>query len=196
MTARRAKRGKADPKLSGPWPVSVEQTAYRTGYMHAVALRDTIGTPSAPIVDLAGLMRRMGWARSPIVALNGRPASPLLDAVVDYGAEGAPVVASHLRERESSERFRLARSLFMQHQSNVGERRLVTESHTWDQRASRAFAAELLAPAEALSTRIRSTHVLGHDVERLAGEFNVSPLVIEHQIDNHDIATVKRLTVQ
>ena len=186
-----AKSRGAEKALSGPWPVAKAQTAHETGYIHAATLREGTRCGSAPLKDLGGLMRRMGWADAPVLAMNSNPASPLVDAVVDFGRDGTPVIASHLEERASSQRFLLARSLFMRNQSKARERRLVTESHTWDQRASRAFAAELLAPADALSQRIRSSSVTATDVEALAAEFNVSSRVILHQIDNHGIAAVE-----
>ena len=189
--AQRATCGRSKAGLSGPWPVTKEQTAHQTGYGHAASIRDGIGIPCAPLHDLSGIMRRVGWADTPIMTTRDAPASSLVDAVLDYGRDGAPVVASHRDERPSSERFLLARSLFMWNQSNAGQRRLVTESHTWDQRASRAFAAELLAPAEALSARIGSSLVTSAEIEGLAEEFNVGTKVIMHQIDNHAIATLE-----
>ena len=58
------------------------------------------------------------------------------------------------------------------------------------QRAARAFAAELLAPAAALERRV-SGWVNDHDVEQLADEFLVSPQVICHQVENHGLGYVQ-----
>ena len=76
--------------------------------------------------------------------------------------------------------------------SGTSTRRLVTSSHTWTQRASRAFAAELLAPAGALRQRIHGDRVSGREVARLAEEFLVDNELIERQIENHTIAAVDR----
>ena len=191
--AQRARCGGANAMLSGPWLVTMEQTAHQTGYVHAEILRGRTGIPCAPMADLPGFMCRMGWADSPIVAMNLSPGSPLLDAVVDYGQDGTPVVASHRSGPGSYERLLLARSLFMKNRSATGQRRLVTESHTWDQRASRAFAAEFLAPARALSGRIGSSFVSGGEVEALAEEFDVDSRVIRRQIANHRLAAVDQV---
>lgn len=59
----------------------------------------------------------------------------------------------------------------------------------WSQRASRAFAAELLAPAEELAARATG-RVTYDQVAELASEFQVSQMVIEHQLTNHRIASV------
>ena len=63
---------------------------------------------------------------------------------------------------------------------------LLTRAYTWDQRASRAFAAELLAPEAALRQEVHDG-VPHARVEELAKKFHVSPWVIEHQIENHRI---------
>ena len=68
-------------------------------------------------------------------------------------------------------------------------RRLVTPANTWDQQASRAFAAEFLAPASALAKHVAGP-VSFSDVDELGDEYRVSSLVIEHQIDNHQLGYV------
>jgi Zn-dependent peptidase ImmA (M78 family) len=55
---------------------------------------------------------------------------------------------------------------------------------------NRAFAAEFLAPAEALRASISQKLVDPHELEVLADRFRVSPFVIGHQLRNHRIATV------
>ena len=105
------------------------------------------------------------------------------------GDRGAPVVVACQHGDVKPERFRLARSLFFRHFATARERRLVTPAHTWDQRASRAFAAEFLAPAGALAKQVAGP-VSFSDVDELGDEYRVSSLVIEHQIDNHQLGYV------
>lgn len=50
------------------------------------------------------------------------------------------------------------------------------------QAAGRAFAAELLAPVE----EVCSMENDGYDFDAIAEHFGVSPMVIEHQLDNKD----------
>ena len=50
------------------------------------------------------------------------------------------------------------------------------------QAMGRAFAAELLAPAE----EVRSMLMDGYDVPDIAGRFKVSERVVAHQLDNYD----------
>ena len=64
--------------------------------------------------------------------------------------------------------------------------RLLTRANDWQQSASRAFAAELLAPAAALSGRLANACAWDQQGQ-LADEFQVSPMVIAHQIENHGL---------
>jgi hypothetical protein len=66
---------------------------------------------------------------------------------------------------------------------------LLTDALTWEQAATRAFSAELLAPQAALAQRVRA-EVSSDEVQKLAQEFEVSQLLIEHQIENHQLARV------
>ena len=192
VAARRAHRRNTPVHLiSRDWIRGNERTAYATGYDRARALRERSGLDTDPLPDLAGLLRRFGWADAPMVSTETAP-STRVHAVVDYGRKQVPVVAAHSLRRQTSERFLLARSLFLQLRSPKSERRLVTASHTWDQRASRAFAAELLAPADALRQRIRGEAVSAREVAQYADEFRVNPALIERQLENHALALVDR----
>ena len=71
--------------------------------------------------------------------------------------------------------------------SAVAPRRLLTRGSDWQQAASRAFAAELLAPVAALAKRVAGSS--GWDqTDQLAEEFDVDPRVIAHQLENHGLA--------
>ena len=154
-------------------------------------MRERSGMGTERLPDLAVLMRRLGWADEPMVRTKSAPSTGV-HAVVDYGRDDVPVVAAHPPVRQTSERFLLARSLFLQACSPSSERRLVTASHTWDQRASRAFAAELLVPAAALRQRLRDRAVSTREVAQYADEFLVDPPLIERQLENHALAHVDR----
>ena len=163
-------------------------TAHETGYECARTLRGLLGANGGPVDDMRSIMRALGWAQEPLLTTDSKPTSPL-DAMLDRSASGAPVVVSYQDGGVESERFRLARSLFFCHFTAASGRRLVTAAHTWEQRASRAFAAEFLAPACALAKHIRGP-VSFSDVDELGNEYRVSPLVIEHQIDNHRLGSL------
>jgi len=90
--------------------------------------------------------------------------------------------------RLSSQRFTLARALYHQVTLKTPVSRLVTHARTWDQRASRAFAAELLAPSHLLREQLVGVRSLSaEDLADLAANFNVSEFVIRDQLRNHDL---------
>jgi Zn-dependent peptidase ImmA (M78 family) len=67
----------------------------------------------------------------------------------------------------------------------------LTPAHVYRQQIGRSFAAELLAPAEALAMRIRRSSVTAEEIGKYADEFSVAPQVIQHQIENHTLADVE-----
>lgn len=59
---------------------------------------------------------------------------------------------------------------------------------------SRAFAAELLAPASWLRSRVGNAPTVNSDaIDDLAAELCVSPLVVQHQIQNHTVAEIPHM---
>ncbi len=67
---------------------------------------------------------------------------------------------------------------------------LVTAGFAAVQQASRAFAAELLAPAAWLASRVDGGGVDEDRVRELAAELGVSEMVVQHQLANHRLADV------
>jgi hypothetical protein len=93
------------------------------------------------------------------------------------------------KRQPESQRFLIARAVFdfiglNQHKS------LLTAARTTRQSQGRAFAAELLAPAAVLRDRLNSGWATPEQLSDLAAELQVSYYVVEHQIQNHRIATI------
>ena len=166
-------------------------TAYAVGYDRARTLRAQSGIQQGVLPDMHAVAHRLGWADTPEVRTETRPGSPI-HAVVDYGRGDVPYMAFHAASTPPGQRFLLARSLYIEACTDAAERRLVTDSHTWNQRASRAFAAELLAPAETLRQWIGGSIVSDRDIASFADEFVVDAELIERQIENHRLAEVGR----
>jgi Zn-dependent peptidase ImmA (M78 family) len=63
---------------------------------------------------------------------------------------------------------------------------MVTSAHTYRQRIERAFAAELLAPAEGIAELLKSRpdSATQDEIETIARRFGVSSMVIDHQVRN------------
>ena len=170
-------------------PTVLNATAHEAGYECARALRQILPVSNGgAVTDVRNAMQEFGWGQSPLLTTPSKPAS-LIDAMVDRSPSGAAVVVAPADCGFRQERFRLARALFLHHFAATPGRRLVTSAHTWDQRASRAFAAEFLAPAAALAKHVGARISL-RDIDELADEYQVSPLVVEHQIENHRLGSL------
>ncbi len=112
-------------------------------------------------------------------------------ATVGWRGGRDPVVAGPRQSRSDNARFLEARALFHAAFACQSGPRLITESRSWDQQASRAFAAELLAPRDELSGGHDDSEGL-QDTEQfvadLAAEYGVSSKVIRHQFENVGIS--------
>lgn len=100
-----------------------------------------------------------------------------------------PVVVFGQSRPAASTRFTLSRALwhYIWDDSPVF---VVTSAHTHRQRVERAFAAELLAPAEGIAQLLESPPEAAsqEEVEQIAQRFGVSSIVIERQLQNQLIA--------
>jgi Zn-dependent peptidase ImmA (M78 family) len=90
----------------------------------------------------------------------------------------------------ASTRFTLARALWHRIWDD-SPLFVVTAAHTLRQRVERAFAAELLAPAEGIAQLLESPPEAAsqEEVEQIAQRYGVSSMVIEHQLRNHLISS-------
>lgn len=86
----------------------------------------------------------------------------------------------------TQQRFLKARSLGAHLLERERTRFILTRSRTPLQQAARAFAAELLAPAEVIREMLMKLggHADSSAFEAIAGYFVVSPFVIQHQYEN------------
>ncbi|MGH3697539.1 MAG: ImmA/IrrE family metallo-endopeptidase [Pseudonocardiaceae bacterium] len=68
---------------------------------------------------------------------------------------------------------------------------LITTSYTDLQKIERAFAAELLAPAEGIRIKLPlpPSEVVQEDLGSVAEHFGVSPILIERQIENQILSS-------
>lgn len=86
-------------------------------------------------------------------------------------------------------RFAAARAAFIAWTAPEKSSRLITRARTRDQQASRAFAAEMLAPIGYIRRRVGGGHlpVSSYRIEDIADELNVSPNVVQYQARNNRI---------
>ena len=183
----------ADAESGGDWPrvrevVSVEAKGapWTRGYHLARRARS----------ELSAGEGRFEFDRCGGLALRHRhvesePPSPRMHGLV--AAETPSVVTAP--RREPATRFLRARALGDYLDRLEPSAAILTSLATDRQAQNRAFAAEFLAPAEALRTALDSGLDSGNAVEpervdELAHEFGVAGEVIRRQIENHRIARI------
>lgn len=163
------------------------RTAKDQGYIVARHLRKLTGlTPDVPIDDVGELSCRIGGSPLTFETHNHVPSKAVLAAVGWRGGQ-EPVLAGPRASHPNTQRFLEARGLFQAMIGCAHGPRLVTRAHTWDQQAARSFAAELLAPQEALA--VYASPEMAADErsqlqDELADRFNVSTEVIRLQLQN------------
>ena len=176
----------ASPTLPLAWATS----AHQTGYQFARRVRSELMgfSPNDPIDDLHGvLVDRLGWDADPVVV---RKRHTGLEGLVGLSSgSGKPHLVEPGEQTPWRQRFLLARSAFFAGTASLGRGRLLTKAVTRHQRAARAFAAELLAPASALAEAVSGV-VSADEVAVLSEKFGVNPVLIEHQIENHGLGYV------
>lgn len=160
-----------------------ELLPYRAGYARASEVRRHLElSDEQPLGDLDGAIERL--LGEPVQTHELRRGRSGVDAAVQIN--GVVAISAFERQLKSDQRFLLARALhhWLYVAKGVSPQRLLTKGHDWMQASSRAFAAELLAPARALSRRMQGKADWDRHGE-LADEFDVSPMVIAHQIANN-----------
>ena len=91
---------------------------------------------------------------------------------------------------DATRRFAFCRALYEVVRNSEPGPAVVSCSNTIAQKQNRAFAAELLAPAEALRDRLFEWDGGDDEISEVANEFGVSDWVIRHQVQNHHIGAV------
>ena len=111
--------------------------------------------------------------------------------VEDAALLGAAMIRSDtLALRVSSEgdttaRFVAGRALWRGLHESPDKPFLITNAGTWSHKVERAFAAELLAPAEGIRKLIGETQVIDNEtLYSLSTHFTVTPTLIRHQLEN------------
>ena len=153
--------------------------AWLVGQRIARAVRTHLGFSTEPISNarLAGLM---GLKTKNLVEPAGQ--APLAFALT-AGASNRRIV---FRSKwEAGRRFELAR-LIGDNIISAGENKLwpLTRSYTYRQKAQRSFAAEFLAPFDAVDDFLSGEYSDDHQQEA-AEHFSVSPLTIRTLLVNH-----------
>jgi hypothetical protein len=161
------------------------------GYLFARQLRRHFHPNGERLNSFSSLSRALDIPlddlEAAIITIPGLPGS--LDALVATNSLESPGFAIPEHRRDEAVRFAFCRALFEYLTVREGEPLLVTRARSNRQKRNRAFAAELLVPADLLQEAL-PRQVIGEDeTDELAAVFGVSPSVIRHQIENHGLAT-------
>ena len=142
--------------------------ALQFGYALARLVRTVAGVSlESPLNSVESIAREVVGRELRIEHRNHVPGHGILAIIGRSGRNGDVVVAGPQPPREDNRRFLNSRSIYHALVTTRNSRRLVTESFSWDQKASRAFAAELIAPQRAswpgsqdfAQTRLRWSHL-------------------------------------
>jgi hypothetical protein len=178
---------------AGPWrgvedvQDARDKLAFEAGYLRARRVRDALQIgPERPLDDLGGrISRDFGcFAQSEVDARSS--ANQRIDGVVVNERDVGTRRLTGPPRSEFGGRFRLARA-FHQWLFAPSSQGLLTRSQSgWEQRASRAFAAELLAPAAGIRAELDMD---GDDgwIGRVAKKYRVDDEIIVRQVQNHSI---------
>jgi Zn-dependent peptidase ImmA (M78 family) len=91
---------------------------------------------------------------------------------------------------KNSRAFAACRALFEYLTSKGDPAAVVAPTFSERQKRNRAFAAELLAPANRLRESLSAEIVSEEEIDDLAQQLDVSSYVVRHQIENHDLAQI------
>jgi len=166
---------------------------YDRGYHLARELRQVSTIGSATKVDLKAVLERLKWGCLADSLKPWHSPDRNVKALVGFAKPGVPMILAPALPSKKAERFLVARGLYsLLSHSTEKSPRLLTGAGSATQSAGRAFAAELLAPADMIRARL-DAGVDDERLEEIAEEFGVSDAVIRHQIDNHGLAPATRI---
>lgn len=175
----------------GTQPIVRGDSPWLAGYALARDLRRQLGLDGAPLPTMETLGEALRENPDLLVKAT-RPrdlgAADLLNGVVTCNGDNLPAFALR-RGPESNRRFHFCRGL-AEILTSPGSPALLTQARSDRQQRNRAFAAEFLAPAAALQAKAPRPVLDEEDVDELAAEFGVSPWLIAHQLENHEIARI------
>jgi hypothetical protein len=168
-----------------------EEAPWEQGYRFARELRAELGLNGQAIRGLDGLAKALGSSVELLEAATTVESLPLrgVDAVIGTEGGASPGFVVSVRGQRSA-RFAFCRGLFEYLATPRARASLITRTYSDRQKRNRAFAAEFLLPAATLKSRIKTDRVTDEEIDEFAAEFDISPMIVSHQIVNHRIASV------
>lgn len=172
-----------EPLLKTRKPEDNVRQAYEWGYNAASEARMALGIPHDKPDGRREFFRELGF--DPKTSSDiGSPVSNIfpIQGAVSRTHRKIKLALSSGTDKE----FSAARASFLAWLSNDNNSRLVTTARTREQRASRAFGAELLAPAEFLRKRLgRELDVSPFTLDKVSDEIGVASTIVRLQARNN-----------
>ncbi len=189
--ANRLSLGAAPAGVREQLAIREQSRPAKAGHAAAQAVRAKVGiSPAERVERVAHVSEALALGSLSLHEMNHVPGRRV-QAVVGWDRDQTPALAGPVPKRDANRRFLEARALYCALYACDRSARLATDAHTWDQQASRAFAAELLAPQAALLDAIEERpadfDVL---VDELASRYLVSTRVVEHQLENAGLSSL------
>ena len=176
----------------------LEESNHGTGWaaVREAARAEPSGTPWTRGYALADRVRcrlgagvgRFEFDASGSLALPNLPLQTPCKRIQGLVAPNAPTCVLAPSSRETSKRFLLARALGDYVGRSEAGPGILCSLATDRQAQSRAFAAQFLAPADSIRSRLEDGHHEEGTIDEIGFEFGVSSEVIRRQIDNHQLA--------
>ncbi len=153
------------------------------GYQLARRVRASAEVSDNPIKSVEKTASAVIGKAFEVVGRNHIPGQEI-KAIVGQADSRRFVVAGPQNPVFYNQRFMTARGLFHALATSQRSERLVTGAYSLDQKASRAFAAEFLAPQQAILNRLTRSIADPEAVDSLSREFQASSYVIQWQLEN------------
>lgn len=158
------------------------QPGWKNGYEGVQLLRNRLGLPLDPQQSLAKIFD--GADKADAERLQDYNPSAVEGLARRQGSEIRIAVPARSTRQQ---RFRMCRATYLAWRAGPEADVAATPAETWRQQASRAFAAELLAPSDLLKQRFGRSGLNARSIERLADEWQCPPRTIAHQAQNNKV---------
>jgi hypothetical protein len=171
--------------LEVPKPSDTTARAYEWGYRATEYARTALGIAHDDPLGSRAFFERLQF--DPNLGIEaGAEGTSILPVSGAVAREDDDMRLSVIGANPAHRKFAAARASFLTWSNAKASSRLVTTARTRDQQGSRAFAAELLAPAKYLRKRLGDrTEVSPFTLDRISEEMGISPTVVRHQATNH-----------
>jgi hypothetical protein len=173
--------------LEGKRPLDSAPRAYEWGYQATDVARSALGIAHDDPHGSASFFERLQLDPSALMeeAKGSEAAAPsLISGAVEREDDNMRIALTG--SNRAHRKFAAARATFLAWSQRKKSSRLVTTARTRDQQASRAFAAELLAPAKFLKKRLgERSEVSSFTLDRVSEEMGIAPTVVHYQAKNH-----------